>query len=215
MALYLKGKKLDLGAGKELFVILNQTDAEELGIKEGDIVLLGYRDVELYVKVIITDTKVTAGNVGLYEEIYEEYHIPEGRRLLLDIPSTSDALDAIRKKLSGQRLNEQELLSIMRDIGSRKLKETEIAFFVSTFFNPGFTEDEIYSMTKGMAESGEILDFKYIRNNKGLVVDKHSIGGTAGKGITPILVPILAAGGLVVPNTSTRPLLLLLVPRIF
>jgi AMP phosphorylase len=35
-------------------------------------------------------------------------------------------------------------------------------------------------------------------------VDKHSIGGTAGKGITPILVPILAANGLVVPNSSTR-----------
>jgi len=124
--------------------------------------------------------------------------------LLVDIPSTSKALDAIRKKLSGQRLNEEELVTIMKDIGSRKLKETEIAFFVSTFFNPGFTEDEIYAMTKGMAESGEILDFKYIKNNKDLVVDKHSIGGTAGKGITPILVPILAASGLVVPNTSTR-----------
>jgi len=204
MALYLKGKKLDLGAGKELFIVVHQRDAEELGVKEGDIVLLGYKDIELYVKVIITDSKVSIGNVGLYEEIYEEYHIPEGRRLLLDIPSTSKALDAIRKKLSGQRLNEEELFSIMTDIGSRKLKETEIAFFVSTFFNPGFTEDEIYAMTKGMAESGEILDFKYIKNNKNLVVDKHSIGGTAGKGITPILVPMLAAGGLVVPNTSTR-----------
>jgi len=204
MALYLKGKKLDLGAGKELFVVMHQKDAEELGVKEGDIVLLGYKDIELYVKVIITDTKVRDGELGLYEEIYDEYHIPEGRRLLLDIPSTSEALDAIRKKLSGQRLNEKELLTIMKDIGSRKLKETEIAFFVSTFFNPGFTEDEIYGMAKGMAESGEILDFKYIKNNKDLVVDKHSIGGTAGKGITPVLVPILAAAGLVIPNTSTR-----------
>lgn len=204
MSLYLKSKKFDLGAGKELFILMHQNDAEELGIKEGEIVLLGYKDIELYVKVIITDTKISEGEVGLYEEIYEEYHIPEGRRLLIDIPSTSKALDAIRKKLSGQRLNEEELLSVMKDIGSRKLRETEIAFFVSTFFNPGFTEDEIYWMAKGMAESGEILDFKYIKNNKNLVVDKHSIGGTAGKGITPILVPMLAASGLVVPNTSTR-----------
>lgn len=204
MALYLKGKKFDLGAGKDLFILMHQNDAEELGIKEGGIVLLGYKDIELYVKVIITETKIAEGEVGLYEELYEEYHIPEGRKLLIDIPSTSEALDAIRKKLSGQRLNEAELLSIMKDIGSRKLKETEVAFFVSTFFNPGFSEDEVYAMAKGMAESGEILDFKYIKNNKDLVVDKHSIGGTAGKGITPILVPILAASGLVVPNTSTR-----------
>jgi AMP phosphorylase len=75
---------------------------------------------------------------------------------------------------------------------------------VSTFFNPGFNDDEIYWMTKGMAESGEILDFKGIRGNGNLVADKHSIGGVAGKAITPTLVPILVAGGLVVPNTSTR-----------
>ncbi len=204
MGIYLKSKKFDLGAGKELFILMHQNDAEDLGIKEGGIVLLGYKDIELYVKVIITESKLAEGEVGLYEEIYEEYHIPEGRRMLIDIPSTSDALDAIRKKLSGQRLNEAELVSIMQDIGSRKLRETEVAFFVSTFFNPGFSDEEIYSMTKGMAESGEILDFKYIKSNKDLVVDKHSIGGTAGKGITPILVPILAANGLVVPNTSTR-----------
>ncbi len=204
MALYLKGKKIDLGAGKDLFILMHQKDADELGIKEGAVVLLGYKDIELYVKVIITDSKVNSGEVGLYEELYEEYHIPDGRKLLVDIPSTSDALDGIRKKLSGRRLNEQELVAIMRDIGSRRLKETEVAFFVSTFFNPGFTDDEIYWMTKGMAESGDILEFKYIKSNKDLVVDKHSIGGTAGKGITPALVPILAAGGLVVPNTSTR-----------
>jgi AMP phosphorylase len=55
-----------------------------------------------------------------------------------------------------------------------------------------------------MAQSGEILDFKNIRNNGDMVVDKHSVGGTAGKGITPILVSIIAANDLVCPNTSTR-----------
>jgi AMP phosphorylase len=92
----------------------------------------------------------------------------------------------------------------MEDIGKRKLRETEVAFFVSTFFNPGFNEEEIFWMTKGMAHSGEVLNFKDIKNNGDMVVDKHSIGGTAGKGITPTLIPILAANDLVCPNTSTR-----------
>ena len=204
MALYLQSKKFDLGAGKNLFVILHQRDADDLGVHEGDIVLMGFRDLELYVKVIITESKVRAGEIGLYEELIEEYHIPEGRKIYVDIPNASKSLEAIKKKISGKRLNKEELHSIMEDIGSRKLKETEIAFFVSTFFNPGFNDDEIEWMTKGMAESGDILDFKYIKGNKKLVVDKHSIGGTAGKGITPVLVPILAANGLVVPNSSTR-----------
>jgi len=204
MALYLKSKKFDLEGGKNLYILMHRKDSEDLGVKEGGIVLIGYKDIELYVKVIITDSRINPGSVGLYEEIVDEYHIPDNASVLVDIPSTSEALDAIRKKISGHRLNQEELLKIMRDIGNRKLKETEIAFFVSTFFNPGFTDDEIYGMTKGMAESGEILDFKYIKENKELVVDKHSIGGTAGKGITPTLIPILAAAGLVVPNTSTR-----------
>ncbi len=204
MALYLKSKKVDLGAGKDLFIVVHQSDADDLGIHEGDIVLLGYKDIELYVKVIISDSEVSIGEVGLYEEIPEEYHIPNGAKVLVDIQEPGKSLEAIKKKISGQRLNQEELLAIMEDIGSRKLKETEVAFFVSTFFNPGFSDDEIKWMTKGMAESGEILDFKYIKKNKDLVVDKHSIGGTAGKGITPVLVPILAASGLVIPNSSTR-----------
>jgi len=204
MAIYLKGKKIDLDAGKELFILMHQNDANDLGVKEGDVVLLGYRDIELYVKVIVTESEIKEGEVGLYSDICEEYHIPNGRKLMIDIPEPSIALDAIRKKLSGQRLNEEELVTIMKDIGSRRLKETEIAFFVSTFFSPGFSDDEIYWMTKGMAQSGDILDFRFIKSNRDLVVDKHSIGGTAGKGITPVLVPILASAGFVVPNTSTR-----------
>ena len=204
MAIYLKGKKIDLDACKELFILMHQNDANDLGVKEVDVVLLGYRDIELYVKVIVTESEIKEGEVGLYSDICEEYHIPNGRKLMIDIPEPSIALDAIRKKLSGQRLNEEELVTIMKDIGSRRLKETEIAFFVSTFFSPGFSDDEIYWMTKGIAQSGDILDFRFIKSNRDLVVDKHSIGGTAGKGITPILVPILASAGFVVPNTSTR-----------
>ena len=52
---------------------------------------------------------------------------------MIDIPEPSAALDAIRKKLSGQRLNEEELVTIMKDIGSRRLKETEIAFLFRHF----------------------------------------------------------------------------------
>lgn len=59
-------------------------------------------------------------------------------------------------------------------------------------------------MTKGMAESGDKMSFRNIKNGNTIVADKHSIGGVAGKAITPALVPILVCGGLIVPNTSTR-----------
>jgi AMP phosphorylase len=204
MGLYLKSKELDLEGGKDLFVVINKNDAEKIGIQDGDMAFLGYRDTEMYVKVVLTDKKVLEGEIGLYEELVDERFAPVNRKVFLDIPKPTESLEAIKKKMEGGRLTEEELLSIMEDIGSRKLRETEVAFFVSTFFNPGFNDEEIYWMTKGMANSGEVLDFKNIKDNADMVVDKHSIGGTAGKGVTPTLIPILAANGLVCPNTSTR-----------
>lgn len=204
MGLYLKTKKLDLEGGKDLYIVLNKADAERIGLHDGDMAFLGYRDTEMYVKTILTDNKVKEGEIGLYEELVDERFAPVNRRVFLDIPQPTKSLEAIKKKMEGGRLGEEELKSVMEDIGKRKLRETEVAFFVSTFFNPGFNDDEIYWMAKAMAGSGKMLDFKNIRNNGDVVVDKHSIGGTAGKGITPILVSILAANDLVCPNTSTR-----------
>lgn len=37
-----------------------------------------------------------------------------------------------------------------------------------------------------------------------LVVDKHSLGGTAGSRVTMVVIPIVAAHGLVIPKTSSR-----------
>jgi AMP phosphorylase len=204
MALYLKGKNLDIGQDNDFNVILHRKDAERIGVKEGENVLVGYGELELYATVLETLTKVQEGEIGLFEELWDEYHIPDEASIFIDIPQVSQSLEAISKKLLGQPLAKEDLENIMKDIGSRKLRETEVAFFVSTFFNPGFNEEEIYWMTKGMAESGDSMDFKNIREGEEIVADKHSVGGVAGKAITPTLIPILVSGGLIVPNTSTR-----------
>ena len=204
MSFYLRIKNLDIGEDNDFNIVLNRKDAERLGVREGEIAVVGLGEVELYANVMESDSKVMEGEVGLFEEIWKQYGVDNGASVFLDIPEPSKSLEAISKKLLGHDLTQQDLEMIMSDVGSRKLRETEIAFFVSTFFNPGFNDNEIYWMTKGMAESGDILSFKGIRGNGELVADKHSIGGVAGKAITPTLVPILVAGGLIVPNTSTR-----------
>ncbi len=204
MSFYLRSKNLDLGEDNDFNIVLNRKDAERLGVREGEIAVIGLGEIELHADVMETDSKVAEGEIGLFEEIWKHYNIDNGYSVFVDIPQPSKSLEAISKKLLGHDLTEKDLEQIMADIGSRKLRETEIAFFISTFFNPGFNDNEIYWMTKGMAESGDILSFKGIRGNGELVADKHSIGGVAGKAITPTLVPILVAGGLIVPNTSTR-----------
>lgn len=204
MSTYLKSKNLDLGEDNKFNVVLHRQDAEKLGVKEGELLYVGINDVELYADIIETEQKVRPGEIGLFEEIWDMYKVKEGTSVFVDIPERSKSLGAISKKLLGHDLSKEDLELIMNDIATRRLRETEIAFFISTFFNPGFNEEEIYWMTQAMAQSGDSLSFKNLKDKDSVIADKHSIGGVAGKGITPVLVPILVCGGLVVPNTSSR-----------
>ena len=204
MSLYLRAKKIDEETGEAQVVLLHEQDAEEKGINAGDIVSLSWRDIELYVIVDTTNTVVNRGEIGLFEDIWTRYAIPADHIVVITEQGRPESIEYIKKKLLGKKLTEHELEVIMSDIAKRKIREVEVAYFMATFFNPGFDEDEVLWTAKGMANSGEILDFKGIKDGNEIVVDKHSIGGVAAKGVTPVLVPILAAAGLVVPNTSTR-----------
>ncbi len=204
MALFLRIKRLDIGAGERMNIVLHEQDAESAGIHEEDTVSIAWRDIDINVEVNITRTAVNAGEVGLYEELWERFAIPNDEYATISLLNQPESIDYIKKKILGKKLTEAELITIMKEMGSRKINEIETAFFMATFFNPGFDEDEVLWMTKGMAESGLILNFDNVKGNGKLVVDKHSIGGVAGKGVTPVLVPIIAACDLVIPNTSTR-----------
>ncbi len=97
------------------------------------------------------------------------------------------AIEAIKKKLVGKRLNYEEIFTVMDEISKQRLGPVLTTYFVAAGFTEGFNDDELYFLTKSMAETGERLTFK------GIVADKHSTGGVAGTRVTMILVPIIAA----------------------
>ncbi len=204
MALYLKAKKLDIETGDPLSVLINTKDAELDGLVAGDRVWLTTSDYDHICYVNITDVTVEEGKIGLFADIWKDSGLTEDTHVRIERLSTSKSVEYIAKKLQGGRLTEDEIYEIMDDISNNKLRSAEMAYFMATMFNPGFNNEESLYAIKGMVNSGEILDFKDIKNNGEMVVDKHSIGGIASKGITPLLVPIIASFGLVIPNTSTR-----------
>ena len=204
MAVYLKVKKLDVETGDALNVLINKSDAEIEDLNAGDKVWVSTQDHEYCCFVVLTETELEKGEIGFYNDIWEDTDLPSGSLVRVELMSKSKSVEYIAKKLQGERLNEEEMLNIMKDISQHKIRSAEMAYFMATMFNPGFNDDEALYAIKGMVNAGEVLDFKSIKNNGDLVVDKHSIGGIAGKGITPLLVPIVACFGLVIPNTSTR-----------
>lgn len=108
------------------------------------------------------------------------------------------AREAIQKKLIGKKLNYQEIYAIMDAISHKKLGDVLTTYFAASGYSNGFSDEEIYFLTKAMVETGEKLTFK------GIVADKHSIGGVPGTRTTMIVVPIVASAGFLIPKSSSR-----------
>lgn len=114
------------------------------------------------------------------------------------ILEVQSALLAIQKKLLGKRLSYKEIYAIMDSIATKKLGDVLTAYFAASGYSNGFTNQELFYLTKAMVETGEKLYFK------GIVADKHSIGGIPGTRTTLIVVPIVAASGFMIPKSSSR-----------
>ena len=108
-----------------------------------------------------------------------------------------DSLRYIRAKVYGHRLSEEEIRLIVNDIAAGKLSEIPIAMFLTACVGSGLNETETLYLTRAMIDSGKTISWP----NK---LVKHCIGGIPGNRTTLIVVPIVAAFGLLIPKTSSR-----------
>ncbi len=108
------------------------------------------------------------------------------------------ALEGIRRKLIGKHLTYKEIYAIMDEISHNRMGEVLTTYFAASGYSKGFSNEELYFLTKAMVETGEKLSFS------GIVADKHSIGGVPGTRTTLIVVPIIAAAGFTIPKSSSR-----------
>jgi len=108
------------------------------------------------------------------------------------------AIESIQKKLLGKKLSYREIYAVMDEISQEKLSDVLTTYFVASSFKEGYTPQELFYFTKAMVETGNQLKFK------GLIADKHSVGGIAGTRTTMIIVPIIAAAGFKIPKISSR-----------
>ena len=59
--------------------------------------------------------------------------------------------------------------------------------------------NEVEALARARARHSHRMTWPY-----DLVVDKHSMGGLPGSRITMIVIPIIAAHGMIIPKTSSR-----------
>ncbi len=112
------------------------------------------------------------------------------------------AVDIIRKKRDGEILDEAEIQFFVSQATSGAIPAYQVSAFLMAVVWRGMSVSETQWLAFAMAASGTHLD---LPGHIGHRVDKHSTGGVGDK-TSPILVPLVAACGAIVPMTSGRSL---------
>ncbi len=141
---------------------------------------------------------IEAGEIGLGEQAFRRLGLPEGTQVEIAQAKPPASLEYVRRKIEGDTLSDSEINAIIRDIAHYRYSPMEIGAFLVAC--AGFmTTQETLAVTKAMIAVGRQLNW-----DSKLVVDKHCIGGIPGNRTSMIVVPIVAAHGLLIPKTSSR-----------
>lgn len=144
------------------------------------------------------DSIVGPGEIGLGEQAFRRLGLPEGEEVEIAQAQPPASLEYVRRKVDGDTLTASEVAEIIRDIAAYRYSPMEIAAYLVAC--AGFmSTDETLALTRAMVDVGSRLHW-----DAPLVVDKHCIGGIPGNRTSMIVVPIVAAHGLLCPKTSSR-----------
>jgi len=157
------------------------------------------RHILAVLNVVDDDSIVTPSDLGLSEEAFVKLGLDEGHIVSIEHAEPPASMNAVRRKIAGERLSQDDFNHIIRDITDKHYSKTEIAAFLVASGQTDMDRDEILYLTRAMLESGEQL-----RWNEPLVADKHCIGGIPGNRTSMLVVPIVAAHGMLIPKTSSR-----------
>ena len=109
-------------------------------------------------------------------------------------------INIINKKRLKETLTDEEIKYIIDGYLDGTIKDYQMSSLLMAILLNDMTNEEIYSLTKYMADSGDKLDLSSLGTS---VVDKHSTGGVGDK-TTLIIAPIVASCGVKVAKMSGR-----------
>ncbi len=149
---------------------------------------------------VVDDAAITApGELGLSEQAFAQMGLPEGTAVRIEHAQPPASLKSVHRKIAGEPMGADDYLNIARDIAQHRYSKIEMAAFLVGCAETGMEREEVLHLTRGMIATGERLDW-----GEPLVADKHCIGGIPGNRTTMLIVPIVAAHGLLMPKTSSR-----------
>lgn len=213
-----KARKLKVEANHQLIALLLETDAKKLGLDLGDKIKVfcdkptNNHCTSIICDVNIVDSKeaskknselrLKSGEIGFFGEAFEKLEVKEGSTINVAPAPKPRSVEYVRDKFKGKKLSEKQFLEIIQDITNNNYTDVETTYFVLACTAHALDDKEVIGLTKAMIAVGKVLNFK--TKSHQIIVDKHCIGGIPGNRTTMVVIPIVAAAGLIIPKTSSR-----------
>jgi thymidine phosphorylase len=147
----------------------------------------------------VSDSIVGVHEVGLSEVAWRRLEAKDGTPVTVRHPQPLHSMSDVRAKIYGNRLDDNQLHSIIHDIAAEHYSDVQLAAFITAFSSEPVEIDEVVSLTRAMVDVGERLSWP-----GELIIDKHCVGGLPANRTTPLVVAIAASAGLTIPKTSSR-----------
>jgi len=137
--------------------------------------------------------------LGLSEAAWRALGGNDGEPLRVAHAQPVASMSAVRAKIYGRPIGSDAARAIVRDVVDGHYSEIELASLITACSGDRMDVAETIALTRAMVGVGQRLHW-----NSDMVVDKHCVGGLPGNRTTLLVVPIVAACGLIIPKTSSR-----------
>lgn len=149
---------------------------------------------------VVDDEKIAKiDELGLSEQVFQQLNLPEGSPVKVRHAEQPKSLSYVHRKISGDRLEYSEYLEIIQDINNNRYSKIEITAYLVGCAESEMDRDEVLYLTRAMVDTGERIDWQ-----EPMIADKHCIGGIPGNRTSMLIMPIIAAYGMLMPKTSSR-----------
>ena len=118
--------------------------------------------------------------------------------LYTQLRKTPAPLASLYKKIAGFALSEAEYRPLLAAIHQKQYSGADLEAFLIACTQQ-LLDDELIALARCRSELMPRISW-----GRDMVVDKHSLGGIPGSRVTMVVIPIVAAHGLLIPKTSSR-----------